>query len=87
MVVDLESVSLAASVITIFAPGVLVAMVAVDVALVAVAGIDFFLLYLGTNRGIEVTRTIPRTCSLGVPLASEVTIDNRTPMTLVGSIP
>jgi uncharacterized protein (DUF58 family) len=79
-------ISLAASVITIFNPDVLIVAVTVDVALIAVAGVDFLRLYLSTNRGIQVTRTIQGTCSLGVPLASELMIENRTPMTLVGSV-
>jgi uncharacterized protein (DUF58 family) len=79
-------ISLAASVVTIFNPDVLIVAVTVDVALIAVAGVDFLRLYLSTNRGIQVTRTIQGTCSLGVPLASELMIENRTPMTLVGSV-
>lgn len=79
-------ISLLASVLTVFSPGALVFTVAIDVALVGVAGVDFFRLYLSTNHGIHATRTIQRTCSLGVPLASEITIENRTPMTLVGSL-
>jgi uncharacterized protein (DUF58 family) len=79
-------ISLAASVITIFNPDVLIVAVTVDVALIAVAGVDFLRLYLSTNRGIQVSRTIQGTCSLGVPLASELMIENRTPMTLVGSV-
>ena len=55
-------------------------------AIVTVAAIDFVLLYLATNHGITVTRDMPRTCSLGVPLTSELTLENRTSLTLVGSL-
>jgi uncharacterized protein (DUF58 family) len=79
-------ISLVASVITIFFPDFLIITVTVDVALIAVAGVDFVRLYLGSDRGIHVTRTIPRTCSLGVPLTSELTVENRSSMTLVGSV-
>jgi uncharacterized protein (DUF58 family) len=79
-------VSLVASVITIFFPDFLIVAVTVDVVLIAVAGVDFVRLYLGSNRGIQVTRTIPRTCSLGVPLTSEITVENRSSMTLIGKV-
>lgn len=79
-------ISVVASVITIFQPMFLFATIAVDLLLIAIAAIDFLRLYLCTSRGIAVTRTISRTCSLGVPLVSELTIENRTPMTLVGNV-
>ncbi len=79
-------VSLIASVVTIFYRDFLIVAAAIDLFLIAVAAIDFLWLYLNTNRGIEVSRTIPRTCSLGVPLTSEVTVENRTSMTLVGNV-
>jgi uncharacterized protein (DUF58 family) len=78
--------SLIASVLTIFVPDFLIVAAAIDLFLIAVATIDFLWLYLNTNRGIEVSRTIPRTCSLGVPLTSEVTVENRTSITLVGNV-
>lgn len=79
-------ISLIASVVTIFYRNFLIMAAAVDLFLVAVAAIDFLWLYLNTNRGIEVSRIIPRTCSLGVPLTSEVTVENRTSMTLIGKL-
>ncbi len=79
-------VSLVASVIAIFFPNFLIIAAAIDLFLIAVAALDFLWLYLNTNRGIEVTRTIPRTCSLGVPLTSEITVENRTAMTLNGLV-
>ncbi len=80
------AISLIASVLTIFVPDFLIVAAAIDLFLIAIAAIDFLWLYLNTNRGIEVSRTIPRTCSLGVPLTSEVTVENRTSMTLIGNV-
>ncbi len=57
----------------------------IDCLILIVAANDFLLLYLATNRGIEVSREIARTCSLGVPLTSEITIENRTSLTLIGA--
>ena len=57
-----------------------------DVFVIIVATIDFVLLYLSTNQGIEATREIPRTCSLGVPIESVLTIENRTTLTLIGAV-
>ena len=82
----LVGISLVASVITIFAPGVLFLTVAVDLFLLLAATIDFVWLYLSSNRGIEVSRSIPRTCSLGVPVTSELTVENRTGLFLRGSV-
>jgi uncharacterized protein (DUF58 family) len=79
-------ISLVASVITIFAPNFLVFAAAIDFFLIMFAAVDFLWLYLNSNRGIEVLRNIPRTCSLGVPLISELTVENRTGLTLRGSL-
>ena len=79
-------VSLITSVFTIFQPNFLFVAGLLDIVLVGIATIDFLILYLNTNRGIEVTRTIARTCSLGVPLDSEITVENRTPIMLNGSV-
>ena len=79
-------VSLVTSVFTIFQPNFLFVAGLLDIVLVGIATIDFLILYLNTNRGIEVTRTIARTCSLGVPLDSEITVENRTPIMLNGSV-
>ena len=78
------TISLIASVITIFVPDVILLAVVIDVTLILMALVDFIWLYLNSNRGIEVSRTISRTCSLGVPLDSELTIENRTALTLRG---
>lgn len=80
------AISLVTCVISIFNPGFLVVAVTIDMGLVAVAAIDFLRLYLATSQGIEAQREIPRTCSLGVPLESSITIENRTSMTLVGAV-
>lgn len=79
-------VSMVASVITIFVPEFLLVTLLVDLFLAITAAIDFVWLYLNSNRGISVTRKIPRTCSLGVPVASEITVENRTNLFLRGSV-
>jgi len=73
--------SLVACVVTIFAPSFLVVAAAIDLGLVGIALLDFLRLYLGTDRGIEATRTIAKTCSLGVQLDSE-----RSGLTLIGKV-
>ena len=78
--------SLLVSVFTVFQPSFLIVAAILDLALVAVATVDLLLLYLNTNHGIQVTRTIARTCSLGVPLHSEITVENRTALTLRGAV-
>ncbi len=82
----LLGVSLVASVMTIFFPNFLVVAAVVDVALLLVAGTDLALLYAMTHRGIEAKRTLPRTCSLGVPIESEVILENRSGMRLRGEL-
>ena len=83
--VVLLSGSVLLSLLSIFFPALLLAVCLFDGLLIAVTGVDFLLLYLSTNRGIDVSRELPRTCSLGVPVASELTIENRTSLTLVGA--
>ena len=79
-------VSMAASVATIFQPSFLVIAAVLDLGLVGIATVDLLLVYLYANRGISVTRSIARTCSLGIPLDSELTIENRSSMTLNGRV-
>lgn len=79
-------VSLIVTVVTIFAPSLWWIALIIDLALIIVAAFDFMLVYLNTNRGIEVTRAISRTCSLGVPVVSELTVENRTALTLQGHV-
>lgn len=79
-------VSLVTSLATIFFPAAVLVVGVLDGVILTVAAVDFMLLYLATNHGISVTRDMPRTCSLGVPLTSELTVENRTSLTLVGSV-
>ena len=84
--VVLLSLGVLASLINIFAPTFVIAVACLDAIILIVAVIDFILLYLSTNHGINVSREIARTCSLGVPISSEITVENRTPLTLVGRV-
>ncbi len=81
----LLSVSVIASLISVFNPSFVVVVGIIDCLILIVAVNDFLLVYLATNRGIEVSRNIARTCSLGVPIPSEITIENRTSLTLIGA--
>ena len=78
--------SLATSVATIFQPGLLFVAALLDLGLIGIATVDLLLVFLQTNRGISVSRSIPRTCSLGVPVGSDLTVENRTSMTLRGFV-
>ncbi|TWU47187.1 hypothetical protein Poly51_49850 [Rubripirellula tenax] len=84
--VVLLAVSLIVCVMTIFFPNFLVVAAVVDLALVLVATGDLVLLYVLTSQGIEVRRTIARTCSLGISIPSEVTLENRCGMNLIGEL-
>jgi uncharacterized protein (DUF58 family) len=79
-------ISLVLSVVTIFVPSLLIVTAIVDVLLLITVGVDVLWLYLFTNQGIIVQRSIPKTVSLGVPLFSEISVENRTHMALRGSI-
>lgn len=74
------------SLLTVFLPPLLFSVCLLDGIIVAVTAADFVAVYLSTNRGIGVAREMPRSCSLGVPLVSEVSIENRTGLTLVGAV-
>ena len=80
------SVTLIGSVFTVFSPGGFVWILALDWLLVIVASIDFLALYMTTNRGIDASREIVHSCSMGVPVDSELTIENRTGLTLLGNV-
>ena len=80
------SVTLIGSVFAVFSAGSFVWVLALDWLLLIVAAVDFLAVYLATNRGIEVTREIPRTCSIGVPVDSRITVENRTTLTLLGNV-
>ncbi|TWT83967.1 hypothetical protein CA13_54410 [Planctomycetes bacterium CA13] len=72
------------SLVAVFVPAAIILVWALDGLTLTVAVVDFLLLYLSTNRGITASRSLPRTCSLGVPVDSELTIENDTLLTLVG---
>jgi len=78
--------SVIASVITVFVPDAFFITLLIDLALLMLASVDFLRLYLGTQRGIVAARQITRTCSLGVPFDSELTIENRSRSRLVGAV-
>lgn len=84
--VVLLSVSLGLSLLTAFVPPMLLAVLLFDGLIVAATAGDFFLTYRLTAGGITVARELPRSCSLGVPVDSELTIENRTGMTLAGAV-
>lgn len=77
-------VSLIASLITVFVPSFMVVALILDALLVIVVSVDFVSLYLGTSQGISVARDVTRSCSLGVPVNSSLTVENRSSQTLVG---
>lgn len=78
--------SVVLSLLTVFSPALLVVLFVWDGVVAAAAATDFLLVYLTTGRGITVSRQMPRTCSLGVPVDSDVHLENRTPLTLVGAL-
>lgn len=78
--------SLVLSVWTVFLPHLLIITAIIDGLLLVVVCIDVIWLYLLSSDGIVAARSIPRTVSLGVPLYSELTIENRSGMNLRGSI-
>ncbi|MFG0286554.1 MAG: DUF58 domain-containing protein, partial [Rhodopirellula sp. JB044] len=85
---SLLSVSIVLSVLFVFSPQWLVVLALVDGLIFVVTLIDFLLLWWGSGRrratGIVVTRHIPRTGSLRVPIATTMTLQNRTSMRLIG---
>ena len=84
--IALLSLAVLASLINVFAPGWVITVVVFDLLIILVAGIDLFLLYAASNNGITVSRNIAKTCSLGVPIDSEITVENRSALTLIGSV-
>ncbi|TWU26649.1 hypothetical protein Pla52o_05020 [Novipirellula galeiformis] len=83
--VGLLGSSIVFSLITVFVPAMIIAVGLIDGIILIAAVLDFLLVYFATNHGIRATRSLPRTCSLGVPVASEITIENETPLTLTGA--
>ncbi|WP_442507570.1 DUF58 domain-containing protein [Novipirellula sp. SH528] len=82
----LLSISVIASLVTVFVPSMVIAVWMIDGSILTLAVVDFLLIYLATNHGIQVSRSLPRTCSIGVPVASELTVENGTLLTLTGAV-
>ncbi|WP_147866661.1 DUF58 domain-containing protein [Stieleria maiorica] len=80
------TLTLIGSVWTVFSPDGFIWVAALDWLLLIVAAVDFLSIYLATNRGIDASRDIARSCSLGVPVESHLTIENRSGITLVGHV-
>lgn len=84
--VILLAISLVACVITIFVPNFLVITAAIDVLLVLLSLADWMWVWIQSRSGIQVQRETPSIMSLGVPVDSELTVENRTSMTLIGHV-
>lgn len=84
--VILLAISLVACVITIFVPNFLVITAAIDVLLVLLSLADWMWVWIQSRSGIQVQRETPSIMSLGVPVDSELTVQNRTSMTLIGHV-
>ena len=80
------TISLVLATLTILFPVLLLATAIIDLMLLLVVTADVVWLFALGWRGIDVARTIPRTVSLGVPLRSRMTIENRTNMRLRGMV-
>lgn len=80
------SLSVVGGITAIMQPSFVVLLMTYDALLIIVAVVDFLCLYPVTNRGITAEREIARTCSLGVPVESFLTIENRSALALHGSI-
>ena len=80
------TITLIGSIFAVFTPDGVVWVLALDWLLFIVAAIDFLSIYLATNRGIHASREIVHSCSLGVPVESDLTIENRTGITLLGNV-
>ncbi len=84
--VGLIGLSLAVCLVAIVIPSAFAIAVLIDLILFVLAATDLVWVYLLTRKGISVARTIPRTCSLGIPFVSEIQIENRTPRALKGHV-
>ena len=82
--VGVLGVNLVLSVFVVFYPELFVWVLIADGLFFTVAAGDFLAVTMATNQGIVVSREISRTCSLGVPVDSSLTIENRTGVTLIG---
>ncbi len=78
------------SLAVVAAPSALVVVLVIDAVGIAVVLIDATRLIVSTGgaggRGIVVSRQLPRTCSLGVPVATRLTVQNRCPGPLRGQV-
>ncbi len=82
----LIGLSLVLSIVAVAVPGAAIVVMVVDGLIVIVTAIDCLLLLLTTSQGISGSRQLPQTVSLGQKFASEVTIVNRTGLTLRGAV-
>ncbi|MDB4810005.1 DUF58 domain-containing protein [bacterium] len=78
--------SVLGSIAAILAPTFLVLTVAIDLLLVLGAAVDFIWCYWLTREGISIRRTLPKTCSQGVSVDSQLQVENRTNGILHGVI-
>ncbi|MEM6363756.1 MAG: DUF58 domain-containing protein [Planctomycetota bacterium] len=78
------------SVIVVFVPVILPLLFLFDGLLFAITAIDFGLVWWTTGgrhgAGIAITRQLPQTCSIGVPIKRELTLENRTALRLRGEV-
>ncbi len=78
--------SFALSLFAFFSQGVAILVLVFACIAMLFVSLDLATLYVGTRSGITASRNVARTASLGVELPCEVTIDNRSPMTLRGAV-
>lgn len=83
--VGLLCLSVLASILSTVSLGFLALVIIVDGVIVIATAIDFLMVWVATRHGISASRQLPRTCSIGVPLDSEITIENNTIMKLSGA--
>ncbi len=84
--IGLIGISLTLSLVSVVIPKVAFAVMIVDGLIVIVTVIDCLLLLLATQQGISADRKLPQTVSLGQTFTSEVTVLNRTGLTLRGDV-
>ena len=79
-------VSLVLAVVTIFVPGALLVTAVVDLVLLIVVVVDAVWVGGVDVSKISVDRSVPRTCSIGVPTPAGLVVRNGTAMTLRGRV-
>lgn len=82
----LLGISLVLALGSVFVPELLTALIIFDGIVVLATAADCVLLWALTRTGITASRTHPATVSLGQHFTSEVTVFNRTALTLTGSV-